>query len=243
MGSVWAVVVAAGSGTRFGGHKQLALVDGETVVALAVSSVAPSVDGIALVLPEEMVASGDPLSAIGLDETAISSLPTTPELHCVSGRSSRAGSVRAGLEIVPPGCDVVVVHDAARPLASPELCSRIVAAVRNGADGAIPGLPLTDTVKRTVDGKVLETLDRSELVAVQTPQGFSSEMLRRAHAGEPEATDDAALIESLGGTVVVLPGELANFKITSPVDLELARWWHARERSGCEQIPDAEQDR
>jgi 2-C-methyl-D-erythritol 4-phosphate cytidylyltransferase len=118
----------------------------------------------------------------------------------------------------------VVVHDAARPLASDDLFKAVVAAVMKGADGAIPGVPVSDTLKR-VDGMIVrETVDRSGLVRVQTPQAFRATMLRQGHAGEPEATDDAAVIEALGGVVVVVPGEEGNIKITTPGDLAFLEW-------------------
>jgi 2-C-methyl-D-erythritol 4-phosphate cytidylyltransferase len=112
------------------------------------------------------------------------------------------------------------VHDAARPFAAPALFEAVVAAVRAGADGAVPGIPVSDTIKRVVGGAVVATLDRDELVAVQTPQAFAAAALRRAHAdGAAEATDDAALVEATGGRVVVVPGDPANTKITLRADL------------------------
>lgn len=140
----------------------------------------------------------------------------------VAGGSTRSASVRAGLAAVPADAQVVLVHDAARPLAPPALFASVIAAVRDGADGAVPGLPVTDTIKRVARGRVVETLDRGTLVAVQTPQAFAASALRRAHASEPEATDDAALIEAAGGAVVVVLGDPANAKITRPGDLEAA---------------------
>jgi 2-C-methyl-D-erythritol 4-phosphate cytidylyltransferase len=115
------------------------------------------------------------------------------------------------------------VHDAARPLASVALFEAVVDAVQRGADGAVPGVAVADTVK-AVDGvTVTETLDRTRLVAVQTPQAFAGGMLRRAHADGGEGTDDAALVEAIGGRVVVVPGEAANAKITTQHDLLVAR--------------------
>lgn len=140
----------------------------------------------------------------------------------VVGGVTRADSVRSGLASLPE-CDVVVVHDAARPLASTNLFREVVAAVNSGVDGAIPGLPVTDTVKRTTvrDGRVVveETLIRDQLVAVQTPQAFRRDVLVRAHASHDEATDDAALVELVGGTVVIVTGDIHNVKITEPSDL------------------------
>jgi len=111
------------------------------------------------------------------------------------------------------------VHDAARPLASPRLFDAVVDAVRAGADGAVPALPVPDTLKRVEGSDVVETLDRSALVAVQTPQAFRADALRAAHAADGDATDDAALVEANGGTVVVVAGDPRNLKVTSPDDL------------------------
>jgi 2-C-methyl-D-erythritol 4-phosphate cytidylyltransferase len=122
---------------------------------------------------------------------------------------------------VPDDASVIVVHDAARPLADATLFERVIAAVREGADGAVPGVPVADTVKR-VDpsgGHVVETLDRAALRAVQTPQAFTADVLRRAHADGGDATDDAALVEAIGGKVVIVEGDAANLKVTGPDDL------------------------
>ena len=142
----------------------------------------------------------------------------------VAGGDTRSDSVRAGLATVPADVDVICVHDAARPLASAELYQRVIDAVSGGADAAIPGIPVADTIK-VIDGAgvVIDTPDRSSLVAVQTPQAFRASVLRAAHADGGEATDDAALVESSGGRVVVVPGEANNRKITHPGDLEWAR--------------------
>jgi 2-C-methyl-D-erythritol 4-phosphate cytidylyltransferase len=115
------------------------------------------------------------------------------------------------------------VHDAARPLATAALFARVVAAVRAGADAAVPGLPVTDTVKRVRDERVIETVPRDDLVVVQTPQAFRRAALEQAHAGAAIGTDDAALVEAAGGTVVVVEGEPRNLKVTVAGDIELAR--------------------
>jgi 2-C-methyl-D-erythritol 4-phosphate cytidylyltransferase len=104
----------------------------------------------------------------------------------------------------------------------------VIAAVRAGADGAVPGVPLSDTVKRVRDGAVVATVDRIDLVAVQTPQAFTAEILRRAHGLADEATDDAALVEAVGGRVVVVAGDPANVKLTNADDLVRAEQWLAR---------------
>jgi 2-C-methyl-D-erythritol 4-phosphate cytidylyltransferase len=111
-----------------------------------------------------------------------------------------------------------VVHDAARPLASIRLVEAVVDAVEGGADAAVPALPVVDTLRRRTGGPV----DRDGLVAVQTPQAFRAASLRAAHDGDPEATDDAALVEAIGGRVVLVDGEAANFKLTAPEDLAVA---------------------
>jgi 2-C-methyl-D-erythritol 4-phosphate cytidylyltransferase len=131
--------------------------------------------------------------------------------------------VRAGLAAVPADATIVCVHDAARPLASVELYRRAIAAVHDGADAAIPGIPVTDTIKVVADGVVVSTPDRSALVAVQTPQAFRAGVLRAAHEAGGDATDDAALVEGLGGVVAVVAGETTNRKITVPEDLTWAR--------------------
>jgi 2-C-methyl-D-erythritol 4-phosphate cytidylyltransferase len=145
-----------------------------------------------------------------------------PVAAAVSGGGTRSDSVRAGLAAVPRSAEVVVVHDAARPLASPALFAAVVAAVRGGADGAVPGTPVVDTLKRVDGDRVVETVARQALVAVQTPQAFRAGVLATAHATGGEATDDAALVESAGGTVVVVPGEVDNVKVTTPGDLSRA---------------------
>lgn len=152
--------------------------------------------------------------------------PSVDADFVMPGGATRSDSVRAGMNVVPEDAQIVVVHDAARPMATPELFAAVIDAVRNGADAAIPGLPVADTIKRiggALPAKVVETVDRSKLVAVQTPQAFSAPALRRAHLGEPQASDDAGLIEAQGGEVVVVMGETANVKITVREDLELMR--------------------
>ena len=142
----------------------------------------------------------------------------------VAGGESRSGSVRAGLETVPDDVDVVVCHDAARPGASAGLFEGVIAAVRGGADAAVPALAVSDTLKRVPEwgdsgGAVAETVSRDGMFAVQTPQAFRRAALVNAHNGEPEATDDAALIEAAGGTVMAVPGEAAAHKVTTAADL------------------------
>ena len=200
--TVWAIVVAAGSGSRFGGPKQFAELEGRRVVDWALVASRSVADSVVLVVPAAHLEAETPAADV-----------------VVAGGATRSESVRAGLAAVPAGADVVVVHDAARPFAAPGLFEAVVACVREGADAAIPGVPIADTVKRVVDGRVVGTLNRDELVAVQTPQAFAADVLRRAHAAGGNATDDAALVEAAGGRVVVVPGDPANTKITLRTDL------------------------
>ncbi len=202
----WAIVVAAGSGERFGGTKQFAHLGGATVLDRAVGVARESCDGVVVVL------------APGAPWEAPDGVSATP------GGATRSDSVRAGLALVPDDVDVVVVHDAARPLASRRLFLTVVEAIDEGADAAVPALPVVDTLKR-VDGddRVIETVPRAGLVAVQTPQAFRASALRAAHESEAVDTDDAALVEAAGGKVVVVAGERRNLKLTLPDDLELAQ--------------------
>lgn len=212
----WAVVVAAGSGRRFGAPKQFELLSGERLVdrALRTTRTAPGCIGVVAVVPA--------FGPAGPPDLAHAEM-------VVAGGATRSESVRAGLAEVPPATDIVVVHDAARPLADAALFVAVAGAVRDGADGAVPGLALADTVKRVGPPMgdrqaraVLETLAREDLVAVQTPQAFRARALRDAHAAGDQATDDATLVEAAGGRVVVVAGDPWNLKVTTPTDLALA---------------------
>jgi 2-C-methyl-D-erythritol 4-phosphate cytidylyltransferase len=210
---VWAIVVAGGSGRRFGGPKQFLPLDGRPVAAWSVVAARTVADGVVLVVPSGSVEAGSD----GLD-------PQTMGADLVvAGGDTRSGSVRAGLAAVPGEASIIVVHDAARPLASGELFASVVEAVRApGVDGAIPVLPVADTLKRVADGTVEHSVDREGLVAVQTPQAFVATTLRAAHLGGAEATDDAAMLEALGATVRTVEGQPHNLKLTRPEDLVLA---------------------
>ena len=137
----------------------------------------------------------------------------------VPGGESRSQSVRAGLAAIDDGAEIVVVHDAARPLASAGLFELVIDTVRAGADGAVPAVEVADTLKRVTGDRVTETVARDRLVAVQTPQAFRAAALRAAHKSDEDATDDAALVEAGGGTVVVVPGDPRNIKVTTLADL------------------------
>jgi 2-C-methyl-D-erythritol 4-phosphate cytidylyltransferase len=197
--SVWTIVVAAGSGSRFGGPKQLELLGDRRVMDWSLEAARTASDGVVLVVAE------------GCDEPG-----------AVIGGATRSDSVRAGLAAVPADVDTIVVHDAARPLARRELFAAVIAAIESGADAALPALAVADTVKRVDGDRVTETIDRTDLVAAQTPQAFRASVLRRAHADLPQATDDGAVVEAMGGKVVVVPGDPRNLKITTPDDLVVA---------------------
>jgi 2-C-methyl-D-erythritol 4-phosphate cytidylyltransferase len=200
--TAWAVVVGGGSGQRFGRPKQYESLGHERVIDRSRRVAEAACDGVVVVVP-----AADAEREGG-----------------VAGGATRSASVRAGLAHVPDHVDVVCVHDAARPLASAELYRAVIDAVAAGADAAIPGVPVVDTIK-VVDAEqaVVSTPDRSSLVAVQTPQAFRASVLRAAHAAGGEGTDDAALVEVMGGRVVVVAGEATNRKITDPADLDWAR--------------------
>ncbi len=207
--TVWVVVVAAGGGHRFGGLKQFADLGGRPLVDWSVEAARSVADGVVLVLPDEAARAEHP-DAHGADVV-------------VGGGATRAGSVRAGLAAVPGDAGVIVVHDGARPLASAALFRSVIDAVTAGADAAVPGVALADTVKRVDDGSVVSTVERSGLMTVQTPQAFRAEVLRRAHEAGGDATDDAGLVEARGATVRVVPGDPRNVKVTTPDDLAMAR--------------------
>lgn len=196
--------MAGGAGSRFGRPKQFEKIGEERVLDRSRRVAAAVSDGVVVVVPAEDAA----------------------REGGVAGGPSRAASVRAGLAHVPEDCDVVCVHDAARPLAPAALYRRVIAAIvdRDGVDGAVPGLAVTDTIKRVDDeGFVVDTPERDGLVAVQTPQAFRAEALRSAHRGDPEGSDDSVLVERAGGRVVVVRGEPANRKITHVDDLAWVR--------------------
>jgi 2-C-methyl-D-erythritol 4-phosphate cytidylyltransferase len=184
------------------------------VAAWSVETARSVADGVVLVVPAGRARGGrvedEELGEdLGADKTVV-------------GGATRAESVRAGLEVVPDAADVVVVHDAVRPLASVSLFRAVVDAVRGGAAGAIPVVPVADTLKKVSGDVVQSTIDREDLVTVQTPQAFAASALRAAHRGRGEATDDAGLLEEGGVAVRTVPGDARNVKITRPEDLELA---------------------
>ena len=207
---MWAIVVAAGEGHRFGGAKQFQPLGDRRVIDWAVSGAARWCEGVVVVLSEARADAWSP--------PPVSPGRCSGGVVVAAGGVLRSDSVRCGLSLVPGDAEVVLVHDGARPLAGDAVFMRVIQAVRDGADAAVPVIDLTDTIRRRDGG----TADRTELVAVQTPQAFRADVLRAAHAGGADATDDATLVEAAGGTVTMVAGDSRNLKITEPHDLALA---------------------
>jgi 2-C-methyl-D-erythritol 4-phosphate cytidylyltransferase len=217
--SVWAVLAAAGSGDRLGADRPKAFIRlgdqpllGESLARLDASD---WVDAIVVAAPA------------GWEEPAIllaEELGCSKVNACITGGPTRGESVRIALAEVPDEASAVLVHDAARPLVDDAVLERVLTALNEGWDGAVPGLPVADTVKRVEGERVAETLDRTELRVVQTPQAFVADVLRRAllSGSEPLSrwTDCSAAVEASGGRVKVVPGDPRLLKITDAADLE-----------------------
>jgi 2-C-methyl-D-erythritol 4-phosphate cytidylyltransferase len=200
---VWGIVVAAGSGERFGGGKHNAEIAGKPLWQHARDVlVAGGCQGVVVV--------GDVPGG-------------------VAGGRRRQDSVANGLAQVPADVEVVLVHDAARPAATSGLVAAVIDRLRDPAvDGVVPALSVTDTIKTHDAGVVTATPPRAQLVAAQTPQGFRADVLRSAHRQPGDATDDAELVERAGGRVVIVDGETTNFKLTYREDIErMRRAWRS----------------
>ncbi|OBK64997.1 2-C-methyl-D-erythritol 4-phosphate cytidylyltransferase [Mycobacterium sp. 1165178.9] len=220
-GKVVAVVPAAGLGERLaaGIPKAFCLVDGRTLLQRAVAGLLESgvVDHVVVAVPADRI--GEAKRLLG-DHVG------TGMVTVVTGGPDRTESVNLALAALPAGSEYVLVHDAARALTPPALITRVVAALRAGHDAVVPALRLHDTIKAVdANGVVLGTPERAGLRAVQTPQGFATDLLSRAYragAGKPGFTDDASLVEHVGGQVQVVEGDPLAFKITTQLDLLLA---------------------
>ena len=222
--SVWAVLAAAGRGERLGSDrpKAFARLGGRPLLAESLERLENSgwIDAIVIAAPPEWEES----SILVAEEIA-----ATKVSSCVAGGDSRSESVRLALEEVPADAAVVLVHDAARPLLPEAVIERVLAPLSEGWDGAVPAVPLADTVKRVEGERVVETLRRDDLVAVQTPQAFLADVLRRAVGGDVSAaTDCASLVEAQGGRVKVVEGDLRLRKVTDVGDLALVETWLER---------------
>lgn len=210
--NISAIIAAAGSGERFGATIPKALIQlgNRTLVEHCVTALLPLVDEVIIAAPSGF----ENQIQVLLGDSAV----------VVTGGATRSQSVRAGLLAINPASKFILVHDAARPLVSPELITRIISAlIYQGEVAVIPAIAQVDSVKYIdADGYVTSTPTRAGLVRVQTPQGFSREILIAAHANQVEATDDGALVESLGHKVKIIEGEERALKITTPADLNSA---------------------
>lgn len=237
-GRTAAVVPAAGRGERLGpgAPKALRELAGQPILVHTVRALgaARGVDVVVVAAPPGGGPDGaDAVHALLADHLGDEAVTTT--LLVVAGGATRQESVALALAALPADVDVVLVHDAARPLVPAALVEQVIAAVRGGADAVVPGVPLADTVKQVdAAGRVEATPARETLRAVQTPQGFRRAVLESAHAAaDPAApaTDDAGLVERVGVPVIVVPGHDDAFKVTRPLDLVLAEAVLARRRA------------
>lgn len=216
------IVVAAGSGTRLGEPLPKAFVDldGRTILSRSLDAIfgLPEPAQVVVVVPSSHLQHAH-------DIVAQSAGPAMDACTVVVGGDSRQASVAAGLAVLVPSIEIVLVHDAARALAPRSLFQRVVSEVGSAGRGAVPGLAVSDTIKRVdASATVLETVDRSQLSAVQTPQAFPrAELVAAYSAADREFTDDAALIQHAGGSVAIVEGDPLAFKITTPWDLRRAQ--------------------
>ena len=219
--SVWAVLAAAGRGERLGSDrpKAFARLGGRPLLAESLERLEGSdwIDQIVIAAPPDW----EEPSILVAEEIA-----ATKVSSAVRGGESRSESVRLALAEVPEDAAVVLVHDAARPLLPDEVIERVLGPLSEGWEGVVPALRVSDTVKRVEGDRVLETLRRDDLVAVQTPQAFLADALRRAVAGDvSEATDCASLVEAGGGRVTWVDGDPRLLKVTDAADLALVEGW------------------
>lgn len=204
---VWTIVVAAGESKRFGEDKQKLKIGKQTVLESSVSS-ATSVGSVVIV------------TQVGLVKEIEQFFSTNQNVQSVvPGGKTRTGSVLSGLSQVPKEAEIILVHDGARPLATQNLFKSVVEEIENGSKAVVPVVEVNDSL-RNIAGYAL---NRSEVVAVQTPQGFEASVLRSAYLDEEEFTDDASKVENQGVRVEVIKGEPNNLKITHPIDLLAVR--------------------
>lgn len=223
----WAIVLAAGQGSRLAGasggtRKQFLPYRGKPLFweSIRLFSSVAGIDGIVLAVPPIMLE-----EAQALVRTCLADFTPPLPLKVVGGGERRQDSVQNALSALPAEAYHVLVHDAARPFASPSLVARLLDRLRQGARAVIPALPMTDTVKRVIDNQVLDTPDRASLRRIQTPQGFVlTDLLKGFEVTEAQrlaVTDDASLVETLGVAIELVDGEEGNVKITNPEDLAL----------------------
>jgi 2-C-methyl-D-erythritol 4-phosphate cytidylyltransferase len=202
---VWAIVLAGGVSRRFGERsKQFEHVGGVPMVARTVAAARRTCDGVVLVLPPGQAWTGDPVDAV------------------TAGGDHQSESLRAGLAAVPADAAIVTVADPAHPLAADALFGAVVEAVRGGADGAVPVIPILEVVQRVRDGQVVETLPKDDLVLTQTPQAFRADVLRAVHADHPRPVENSGLLVERGYRVVTVSGDVGNVHVTTPQELAIA---------------------
>ena len=218
--STWAILAAAGSGERLGADRPKAFVALGELPLLATSmerlDESDWIDAIVVAAPP------------GWEEPSIllaEEIGAGKVSAVVPGGTTRAESVRLALAEVPDEAVAVLVHDAARPLVDDEVVGRVLTPLAEGWDGVVPALPIADTVKRVDGDRVLETVDRDDLVSVQTPQAFLADVLRRAVAGGGDATDCAGLVEAGGGRIRWVEGDPRLLKVTTRADLDRVAAW------------------
>ena len=218
--SVWAVIVAAGRGERLrlDRPKAFAKLNERPLLAESLERLEASewIDAIVVAAPPDWE---EPVILLAEE------LGCGKVVSVVPGGETRTASVRAGLHEVPDDAAVVLVHDAARPMLAEDLIERLLTTLNEGWDGVVPGLPVSDTVKRVEGDQVVETVPRDALVVAQTPQAFLWPALKEAAAAADDATDCSAMVEARGGRIKVVAGDPRLLKITEPRDLEtVARW-------------------
>lgn len=224
-----AVIPAAGVGLRLEEQaatsvpKALRLLGGRSLLAHSLATLSPVVD-------EAVVAA--PADRLDLVRAEVATCPVPVKV--VAGGHTRQASVRLALEAVAPSVEFVLVHDAARPLAPVEIAARVISALRSGAAAVVPAVPVADSLRQVGADGLSVPVDRSRLRAVQTPQGFRKDILVEAHrrATQVDATDDACLVECTGVVVTLVAGSELAFKVTTPVDLELAEMLLRSRRDG-----------
>lgn len=200
-GPVWAIVLAGGRGTRFGRLKQFERLAGIRLVDRTVAAARRTCDRVALVLPDGTEWDGPAVDALAV------------------GGDHQSESMRAALAVVPDDAAVIVATDPAHPLAPDRVYTDVVAAVRDGADGAVPVLPLLEVVQRVVDGRVVETLPKNDAVITQAPHAFRADVLRAVHADRPRPVENSGLLVERGHHVVAVPGDPANLHVATAADL------------------------
>ena len=205
-GPVWAIVLAGGSARRFGARpKQFELVGDLRMVDHTVAAARRTCDGVALVLPPGRAWDGEPVDTLA------------------EGGDHQSESLRAGLATLPADARIAVVADPAHPLASDALFRGVIDAVRRGADGAVPVMPILEVVQRVKEGRVLDTVPKNDLVLTQSPHAFRVDVLRELHASRPRPVENSSLFVTHGYRVDTIPGEPDNLHVTTPAELEMVR--------------------